>query len=327
MRRAKFQLRLIGICGVGVLALLASLAVEVRATPIVVPEEEGESTWVPAQPSARGPAETHSTATLRDIEPSLGTEPRSAGGVAGTGPPIAPSSLDLQRETGGVSYRGETLEQVLRSLTNIAPTTSDRNVPSSELLGSLDRGVGASADNDNDWADLRDAVLSSTIAGGLVRLVVEAHSVGESTYGFSVFGLGNFALEAASGGGAVELSEISSGWSIVLPGHRSDEDNADVSGGSGSDVELSTSAMLPRLIMLVLGYLTSPLAIVLEALAALLVLFWLVVRGAALLRESEFSSARLVASPDRSGPVITHERSRRRRSRRHRRRRRGARST
>jgi len=315
---------------VGALALLAPLAVEVRATPIAGPEGADESVLAPAKPSAREAAETNPTAILRGIEPSLGTELQPAGGLARTGPMMAPSSLDLEMETDGVSHRGETLEQVLRSLTIITPATptaSDRNVPNSELVGSLYREAGASAGNDDDWVDLREAVLNSAFAGGLARLVVEAHSGGESTGSFSVFGLGNFTLEATSGGGAAELSEISSGWSVVLPGHRSDENNADVSGGSGSDLEVPKSAMFPRLIMLVLGYLTSPLGIVLEALAALLVLFWLVVRGASLLRESEFSSARLVASPNRSEPVITHERSRRRRSRRHRRRRRGARSS
>jgi hypothetical protein len=188
-----------------------------------------------------------------------------------------------------------------------------------ESSDGIDHPAAASADdNDDDWVSLREAILDSTFAGAMVRSVVDVHTGGEGTGSFSIFGLGNFALEATSGGGAVELSEISNGWSVTLTPHRGG-DYVDLSKEELSDLGPKRAPALRWLITVVVGYLTSPLGIVLETLAALLALFWLVIRGVALMRENQFSSARLVPNLDGTEPASTRKRRRRRRSRRHRR--------
>jgi len=227
-----------------------------------------------------------------------------------------PSSLlEAVELDSSIQQRGETLDQVLRSVAVVRQAGAN-----STARVDPRRSNSADADNsDDNWLGMREMVLNSTFAGAALRSVLEAHADGDAPAGFSVFGFGSFVLEATVGGSSLELTDASNGWSVVLAGERGASGHGDSARETVPGSDVKKVAVVRWLLTLVENFVTSPLGIVLEAIAVLVLTFWMVIQGIAMARQSQPSTARLAPRPGARKPAAARRarhRTRRRRRRR-----------
>ena len=201
--------------------------------------------------------------------------------------PSAPAAMlpwtDLPEES---SAGGETLAQVLRSII-IVHHEGDAADP-------VPAGAASPvfADNREDGLGWRQTILDSTSAGTTLRSLIDVHAEGGNPAGFSVLGIGNFRLELSPGyapAGAPlittdDRNELSHPVSFHVPG------------------QLLGDVKPERMVTLLdqaFDFLASPLGVLVETTAALILTFWTIVRSIAVIRDLRPPIMRTLPGSDR----------------------------
>jgi hypothetical protein len=311
MWRTGLQMTCFRVLSLAALTSLLPFEGSAWATPVVDPPQEVEapSTSIPAT-DATDFASQSSGLLAVELEPILRAN------LPSEGEPVASASANILESAAlgsGTQQLGESLDQVLRSLAILHEAGA-----SSMRRTGAGRSGSANADyGDDDRLGLGEMILGSTFAGAALRSVLEAHADGDASAGFSVFGFGNFILEA--GGGSLELTDVSNGWSMTLTGERGATEDSAVPRETAPDSDVKRAALIWWLLLHVESFLVSPLGIVIETIGVLVLIFWMIIQGVAVARHSRAHVARR-ASKSRGLKVAAARRARRR-TRRHRRRR------
>jgi hypothetical protein len=150
------------------------------------------------------------------------------------------------------------------------------------------------AAKDEDWTsdDLAELLLSSDAAGSALRSIIDIKSKDGRVTMFSIFGVGDFVLEADPELHKTKISELSTGMSatfamasngpVAYVGRTSDA--VAITDASDPDATATEDPMLAALHW-VLRAIASPLGMVLTMLSAFLVVLWLTVRSIASLQQ------------------------------------------
>ena len=195
----------------------------------------------------------------------------------------AAPSLELD-DTADKSARppANTLRQVLRAMVTMhrAPSVAARQA--NQPPGAARSLVRDEDDGTVSSESLADILLDSRYAGEALLAFIDVGSPDNQIKTFSVFGIGEFALETSPIGESLTLSELSSGWSASLsrptgPGYvEYGPASSGASGPGGRPVAAQNT--LRNIIAIIIEYLTDPLVVILEAFAGGLFLLWIAVR-------------------------------------------------
>jgi hypothetical protein len=312
MWRTGLQMTCFRVLSLAALVSLLPFVGQAWATPIVGPPEEVETPSTSISASDPADFASQSSGLLAvELEPLL-----RANLLQSEGEPIASASSSILESAAlgsSIQQQGETLDQVLRSLAIVHEVGAN----STARTGASPSGSASADYGADDRLGFGEMILSSTFAGTALRSVLEAHADGDAPAGFSVFGFGNFILEADSG--SLELADVSNGWSVALTGERGASDSPAAPRETAPDSDVKRATLVWWLVLHVENFLVSPLGIVIETIGVLVLIFWIIIQGVAVARLSRAHVARR-ASRSR-GPKAAAARRTRRRTRRHRRRR------
>jgi len=196
-------------------------------------------------------------------------------------------------EQGPVSGQDQTLKDFLRSIATLRWNDSG-NVQPHQLSVHESRGMPKSDFEADEQADLElsRTILDSSVAATLLHKIIDVRTVDYHGRTFSVFGAGDFVLEIAPGSHAATLSELSTKRSVTLLtdfGSDSGESNqvgSSQDSGSVSSVEMvrGRTNHIRIAIEWFVDLLTSPLAILLIMVAAVILVLRTAVRTVAMLR-------------------------------------------
>ncbi len=187
--------------------------------------------------------------------------------------PLLPSELAWS-VPGEESGQDESLRHVLRSIATIhrlGPEGGNRGRP----------GLVRGGDDDFELG-IAQAILESHVSGAALRAAIDQTSSDGEVTTFSVFGIGEFVLDASAGSHAIALSEASGGQLVAFsPAFAPDQPIEEV------PINLSRPRLSPMVMVLhwVLEWLTSPLGILIVTIAWFLLMLWAVVRSLARQRQ------------------------------------------
>jgi hypothetical protein len=284
--------------GLMTLALSVTFATCAFASPVSMLDDDGDSWAVAAQAPALA-ATDHSTvrpiAALPDAAGGAGSSPGQAfdnaqsASSGDAGPASRPGLLAHAASGSDQSVAGGTLRDVLQSIVTLHQ--SDRKPPAAPQLKKAQPPAGAMQDPGMDELsiDLRKLVLDSEVAGTMLRSVVDIKSADTNGATFSIFGLGNFALDVAPDLHAAIVSELSSGmgFRMSLTG-----DGRAYEGYPQATVNSDSLAGMPREHVNIvrvawnwlLEFLSSPVGALLSMSAAITLFLWICVKSVVFLQ-------------------------------------------
>ncbi|HYM01942.1 MAG TPA: hypothetical protein VET85_03285 [Stellaceae bacterium] len=182
----------------------------------------------------------------------------------------------------GAHPPANTLRQVLRAM-----VTMHRAPSVAASQGDQPQGTARSLARDQDDGtvsseSLADILLDSRYAGEALLAFIDVGSPDNQIKTFSIFGMGEFALETSPIGESLTLSEISSGWSASLSrptgsGYVEYTSTSSAANGLGGR-PVAAQNTLRNIIAIIIEYATDPLVVILEAFAGGIFLLWIAVR-------------------------------------------------
>ena len=259
-----------------------------------------------AMPAALKPANVptvDSGSTVRSITALPGP---TAGGSAGSASPASslstPSSgalLDGQAPSAGAlgaapaptldrSSPGGSLRDVIQSIVTLHRADNKpapaRRLGQGQTLAATTAGAGPDALN----VDLRKLILDSEVAGTMLRSIVEIKSADAHGATFSIFGLGNFALDIAPDLHTAIVSELSSGlafrMSLTGEGRSYDGLYSQAIVNRESDAPREHVNMLRVFWNWILDFLNSPVGTLLSMAIAIALFLWIGVKSVGFLQ-------------------------------------------
>jgi hypothetical protein len=273
------------------LALGVAFAGGALASPVSMLDDDGDSWAVAAQAPALVAADRSTVRPITEL-------PDIAGGVgsafdhdqsASSGEPASKPGLLAGAASGAdQSGAGGALRDVLQSIVTLHQ--SDRKLPAAQLK-KTQPPAGAMQDPGMDELsiDLRKLILDSEVAGTMLRSVVDIKSADANGATFSIFGLGNFALDVAPDLHAAIVSELSSGmgFRMSLTG-----DGRAFEGYPQATVNSDSLAGMPHEHVNIvrvawnwlLEFLSSPVGALLSMSAAIAVFLWICVKSVVFLQ-------------------------------------------
>ncbi len=286
--------------GVGIALLLISMAPrDIAASPISLFDRTGDSfaDGVKTGRSVDIGDQPRDVPVLRTVMPDAAPSPlgRPAGG-AGAGASFPRS--DISSATAPPGWSGEvpsekpssgtTLKDMLRSIITWHAAEQTQAAARRSAEGRFH--PGSNGDDGELGVDLRNLILDSEIGGAMVRSIVDLKSSGKNGATFSVFGLGNFAVDFAPDLHAAILSELSSGMAfrMSLSGDRLGYDGysgttttADTNPAAGPHENINLVRLIWKWI---LDFLYSPIGALLSMSAAITVVLWVCVKSVVFLQ-------------------------------------------
>jgi hypothetical protein len=255
----------------------ADAATAATSRPLNIPKPDNASTVRPIAPL---PAPTAGASApsfnAQPTAPSAAQTPASAGLV-----PTAPAT-----EQSGAG----TLREVLASIVTLHQ--SDGKASPAPRLGQArilaKAAPGSSQDELN--VDLRKLILDSEVAGTMLRSIVEIKSADAHGATFSIFGLGNFALDVAPDLNAAIVSELSSGMSfrMALLGDAWNHDGlypqATLNGDNGQGVQHEHVNLMRVIWTWILDFLNSPVGALVSMAIAIALFLWIGVKSVGFLQ-------------------------------------------
>lgn len=304
------RVRLMSLSLFGVLASL--VANDVQATPITVLDS-----GVFSEAAAVAEFELELTREMAAVSIDLDALGSSMAELA----PGAPAAWDMtpwHLPAAADAASGETLAEVLRSLTIEHSDPFGRQPRAAPERSYIAARPVPENDDGGQWLGWRETILESSSAGSMLRSMVDVRASGDSAAGFSVFGLGNFALETTSGGGGLVLTDLDHSMTLPISAaplvrYENDTVAPPVTTGPGAGYAIF------RFFRSLANFTSSPLGIVLEVLAALLWGCAVVFRTIAVFRGTGPGRARVTLRRSHTGHKVRHRRRRRHRLRRRRR--------
>jgi hypothetical protein len=216
----------------------------------------------------------------------------SADSATAGGPALAPPGWSGELIPDKPSS-GETLRDVLRSMITWHATDQTQAAARRAAQGGFYPMSGG--DDGELGVDLRKLILDSEIGGAMLRAIVDIKSADKNGATFSIFGLGNFALDFAPDLHSAIVSELSSGMAFRM---SLNGDRLGYEGYPGSTVATNPAATshenvnLARVIWnWLVDFIYSPVGALLSMGVAITVLLWICVKSVVFLqrRASRFS--------------------------------------
>lgn len=203
----------------------------------------------------------------------------------------ASSSNLLDRPSTAASPRNGTLGEVLQSIVSWQSAGQDQRPSraSSRPRFNAARNDESPEDDEGLGVDLRKLILDSEVAGTMLRAIVDVKSADSHGSTFSIFGLGNFAIDVAPDLHAAIVSELSSGMAfrMSLSGERLGYDRypeAALSGGALAGVPHENVNLIRVIWKWTLDMLFSPVGALLSMSATITVLLWVCVKSVVFLQ-------------------------------------------
>lgn len=269
------------------LLLMCSMPQDAAASPISILDRNGDS-FAAVVKSARPvdlPAQAHRLPTSPIAAPgsipSAPDQPDASADSPGTVPPTSAPSGWFGEMSPDKPSSGDTLRGVLRSL--ITWHAADQTQQAAARRSAQGRFYPLSGGDDGELGvDLRKLILDSEVGGAMLRSIVDIKSADKNGATFSIFGLGNFALDLAPDIHSAIVSELSSGlaFRMSLSGDR-----LGYEGYPGATVNNNTAGPreninLVRLVWnWILDFLYSPVGALLSMSAVITVLLWICVKS------------------------------------------------
>jgi hypothetical protein len=279
--------------GIGTALLLLSAALHnAAASPISILDRTGDSlagTVTSARPIGL-PDQAHylpaPPSTAPNGVPSLPDQPdASADPQAAVSPTLAPLGWSGETSSDKPSS-GDTIRAVLRSIITWHAADQAQAAARRSAQGRfypLSGGDDGALD-----VDLRKLILDSEVGGAMLRSIVDIKSADKNGATFSIFGLGNFALDLAPDLHSAIVSELSSGMAFRMSlsgerlGYESYPGNAM---GNNPNVVAHENVNLVRVIWnWILDFVYSPVGALLSMSAVITVLLWICVKSVVFLQ-------------------------------------------
>jgi hypothetical protein len=217
----------------------------------------------------------------------------SADSATAAGPALAPPGWSGEVSTDKPSS-GETLRDVLRSM--VTWHAADETQTAAARRAAQGGFYPMSGGDDGELGvDLRKLILDSEIGGAVLRAIVDIKSGDKNGATFSIFGLGNFALDFAPDLHSAIVSELSSGMAFRM---SLSGDRLGYEGYPGSTVGTNPAATTHENVNLarviwnwLIDFIYSPVGALLSMGVAITVLLWICVKSVVFLqrRASRFS--------------------------------------
>jgi hypothetical protein len=214
------------------------------------------------------------------------------GQMLSAGAPAAAPSAGLLDQGGfqdsGGSLKSGTLGHVLQSIITWQRSDQPQRAPRLTNSAQTNDGRGGTSD-DELGVDLRRLILDSEISGSMLRAIVDIKSSDNHGSRFSVFGLGNFAIDVAPDLHAAIVSELSSGMAfrMSLSGERLGYDRypeAALSGGALAGMPHENVNLIRVIWKWALDMLYSPVGALLSMSAAITLILWICVKSVVFLQ-------------------------------------------
>jgi hypothetical protein len=274
------------------LLLLCSIPHDVAASPISVLDRTVAPSARPLPDQAR--RLPTSPVVVSGSIPSLPIQAEASDDSApAAGPALAPLGWSGEG-TPDKPLSGETLRDVLRSMVTWH-ATDETHAAAARRAAQGGFYPMSGGDDGELGVDLRKLILDSEIGGAVLRAIVDIKSADKNGATFSIFGLGNFALDYAPDLHSAIVSELSSGMAfrMSLSGDRLGYD-----GYPGSTVGTNPAATTHENVNLVrviwnwlIDFIYSPVGALLSMGVAITGLLWICVKSVVFLqrRASRFS--------------------------------------
>ena len=228
--------------------------------------------------------------------------PSALFGFSGDSP--FPSSEPLTED--GAGFQDPNLKQVLRAIATVHRSDAGDAQSRQSSVEIPGMQPGDFSDGQDDLG-LSHIILDSPTAANVLRNIIDIKSATDHGTVFSIFGMGQFMLETMPGTHVITLSELSTGQSVTVLSSSDGSGQQNSYNQNTGDANENTapigenSSPVRRLVIRIVDFATSPLAILL----AMIVVVILALRG----------TVRTIASLRTQAALMRHQQPSTRRSR------------